>query len=57
MQSKEGETAAFSWILYESREQRGAVNAKVTTEKGAPPFNAKRMFFGGFATIVKLARP
>ncbi|MDR5857543.1 DUF1428 domain-containing protein [Caballeronia sp. LZ062] len=64
VQLKEDETVAFSWILYESREQRDAVNAKVMNdprlkammENGEPPFDAKRMFFGGFATIVELAR-
>ncbi|QSN63762.1 DUF1428 domain-containing protein [Caballeronia sp. M1242] len=64
VQLKEGETIAFSWILYESREQRDAVNAKVMNdprlkammEHGEPPFDAKRMFFGGFSTIVELAR-
>lgn len=64
VQMKEGETVAFSWIVYESREQRDAVNEKVMNdprlkammEKGEPPFDAKRMFFGGFRTLVELGR-
>lgn len=64
VQLKEGETVAFSWILYDSREQRDAVNEKVMNdprlkammEKGEPPFDAKRMFFGGFRTLVELGR-
>jgi uncharacterized protein YbaA (DUF1428 family) len=64
VQLKEGETVAFSWILYESREQRDTVNAKVMDdprlkammESGQPPFDPKRMFFGGFKTLVELGR-
>jgi uncharacterized protein YbaA (DUF1428 family) len=64
VQLKEGETVAFSWIVYESREVRDRVNAKVMEdprlkammEHGAPPFDPKRMFFGGFRTLVELAR-
>ena len=64
VQLKEGETVAFSWIVYESREQRDSVNAKVMEdprlksmmESGTPPFDPQRMFFGGFSTIVELSR-
>lgn len=64
VQLKEGETVAFSYIVYESREQRDSVNAKVMEdprlksmmESAAPPFDAQRMFFGGFKTIVELER-
>ncbi|SAK65048.1 hypothetical protein AWB79_03178 [Caballeronia hypogeia] len=64
VQMKEGETVAFSWIVYESREQRDAVNAKVMDdprlksmmESGAPPFDPQRMFFGGFKSMVELSR-
>jgi uncharacterized protein YbaA (DUF1428 family) len=64
VQLKEGETVAFSWIVYESREVRDSVNAKVMDdprlkammENGSPPFDPKRMFFGGFRTIVELSR-
>ncbi|KMQ81198.1 RNA signal recognition particle 4.5S RNA [Candidatus Burkholderia pumila] len=64
VQLKDGETVAFSWIIYESREVRDAVNAKVMDdprlkammENATPPFDSKRMFFGGFTTIVELSR-
>lgn len=64
VQQKEGETVAFSYIVYKSREQRDRVNAKVMEdprlksmmESGEPPFDPQRMFFGGFRTIVELSR-
>ena len=46
-----GETVAFSWIVYKSREHRDEVNAKVMADprlKGDMPFDAKRLIFGGF---------
>ena len=57
---KAGETVVFSWILYKSRAHRDKVNAKVMKdprlaammEKGAMPFDMKRMVYGGFKTIV-----
>ncbi|HEY7462418.1 MAG TPA: DUF1428 domain-containing protein [Gemmatimonadota bacterium] len=59
---KPGETVVFSWIVYKSRAQRDAVNAKVMSDRRlksmmdpkAMPFDPKRMFFGGFTTLVKL---
>jgi uncharacterized protein YbaA (DUF1428 family) len=64
VQMKEGETVVFSYIVYESREQRDSVNAKVMADPrlkalmdaGDPPFDPQRMFFGGFRAIVELAR-
>jgi len=60
--AKEGETVVFAYIVYESREQRDAVNAKVMADPrlhemcpehgGVPPFDCKRMAYGGFKTIV-----
>lgn len=58
---KRGETVMFSWITYKSRAQRDRVNAKVMEDPRMAammegkdmPFDAKRMFFGGFKTIVK----
>lgn len=57
---KEGETVVFAWIVYRSREERDAVNAKVMADPrlkemfdpAAMPFDAKRMFFGGFKIFV-----
>lgn len=57
---KRGETVVFAWIVYRSRAHRDRVNAKVMKDprladmmdmKDAP-FDAKRMFFGGFEVIV-----
>ncbi len=54
------ETVVFAWIVYESREHRDEVNAKVMkdprmAEAGGPdemPFDCSRMLYGGFRTIV-----
>jgi uncharacterized protein YbaA (DUF1428 family) len=59
---KPGEIVVFSWIVYKSRKQRDKVNAKVMKDKRlarmmdpkALPFDGKRMFFGGFKTLVEL---
>jgi uncharacterized protein YbaA (DUF1428 family) len=64
VQLKDGETVVFSWIVYESRAMRDSVNAKVMEdprlkammEGGEMPFDAQRMFFGGFTTLVELER-
>ncbi len=53
------ETVLFSWIVYESREHRDAVNKKVMAdprlrEMCDPGFDCKRMAFGGFRAIVDL---
>jgi uncharacterized protein YbaA (DUF1428 family) len=53
-----GETVVFAWIVYESREHRDAVNAKVmadprmNVDPAAMPFDSKRMIYGGFAPLV-----
>lgn len=60
VQAKDDEVVVFSWILYESREQRDAVNAKVMADERIMghmtdmPFDGKRMIYGGFETIVEL---
>lgn len=60
VQAKEDETVVFSWIVYDSREHRDAVNAKVMADerlKGSmetAPFDGKRMIYGGFRTLVEL---
>ena len=57
---KAGEVVIFSWITYASRKERDRVNAAVMADpfmQGPPkkmPFDSKRMFFGGFKTIVEL---
>ena len=60
VQAKEDETVALSWIVYESREQRDAVNAKVMADSriqatvSAAPFDGKRLIYGGFETFLEL---
>ena len=57
---KPGETVVFSYIVYQSRAQRDRVNAKAMkdprlTDMMDPktmPFDGKRMFWGGFKSIV-----
>jgi len=59
---KPGETVVFSYIRYKSRKHRDSVNAKAMKDKRfakmemmdpkAMPFDGKRMFWGGFKTIV-----
>jgi|SRR4029453_6752636 uncharacterized protein YbaA (DUF1428 family) len=59
---KPSETVVFSWITYKSRAQRDKVNAKVMADprlKGMMnpkemPFDAKRMIYGGFESLVKV---
>ena len=62
VKAKAGEVVVFSYIVYRSRAQRDKVNAKVMKDpRMAPmmdpkslPFDGKRMFWGGFKTIVEL---
>ena len=59
---KPGEVPVFSWIVFKSRAQRDRVNAKVMKDPRLAdmmsakdmPFDAKRMFWGGFKVIVDL---
>jgi uncharacterized protein YbaA (DUF1428 family) len=59
---KPNETVMFSYIVYKSRRDRDRINAKVmkdprlakTMEGKEIPFDAKRMIYGGFKTIVDL---
>lgn len=59
---KPNEVVWFSWIVYKSRKHRDQVNAKVMSDPRMekmmqgkkPPFDMKRMFFGGFKVMVSL---
>ena len=59
---KPDETVVFLWIVYKSRKHRDTVNAKVMKDPrlasmmdpNSRPFDGKRMFWGGFKTIVEL---
>ncbi|ALG72777.1 RNA signal recognition particle 4.5S RNA [Azospirillum thiophilum] len=60
VQATEEETVVFSWILYRSREDRDAINAKVMADPRMPkdmtqmPFDGKRMIYGGFRPFLEL---
>ena len=64
VQLKDDETVVFSWIVYDSRESRDRINKKVMEDPRmkdmmdpkAMPFDGKRMFWGGFKSIVELSR-
>jgi uncharacterized protein YbaA (DUF1428 family) len=56
---KPDETVVFGYIVFESREHRDRVNAKAMEDPriagmdpASMPFDGKRMFWGGFSTIV-----
>src|SRR5688572_9610250 len=59
---KPGEAAVFSYIAYKSRAHRDRVNAKVMKDPRIhalcdpknPPFDMKRMAYGGFKAIVDI---
>lgn len=54
------ETVVFSWIIFDSREHRDQVNARVMAdprikelcEENEEPFDCKRMAYGGFEVLV-----
>lgn len=58
---KAGETVVFAYIVYKSRAHRDRVNAKVMKDPRIAgmmdikslPFDAKRMFWGGFKTLLR----
>lgn len=56
---EDDEVVVFSWIVYESREQRDRVNAAVmddprikAMEGKQMPFDGMRMFWGGFQVLL-----
>ncbi len=59
--AKDGESVVMAYIVYESREHRDAVNAKVMADPRMkdmcdpenPIFDYTRMAYGGFKTIVE----
>ena len=60
MQAKEDEIVVFAWITYPSREVRDEINVKVMEDPRLadsmqnPPFDAKRMIYGGFEPFLEL---
>jgi len=59
MKLKPAETVVFAYIVFKSRAHRDRVNKKVMKEMNDMvgskdmPFDAKRMVYGGFKTIVE----
>jgi uncharacterized protein YbaA (DUF1428 family) len=61
-QAKERRDRVLSYIVYKSRADRDRINAKVMKDKRlakmmdpkAMPFDARRMIWGGFKTVVAL---
>ena len=57
---KPGEVVVFSWIVYNSRAHRDAVNKKVMADARLKmdmktmPFDTKRMIWGGFKTMIEM---
>jgi uncharacterized protein YbaA (DUF1428 family) len=62
VQLKDDELVVFSFIVYASREERDRVNAAVMEDPRIKnmmdpkemPFDGKRMFWGGFKTLVEM---
>jgi uncharacterized protein YbaA (DUF1428 family) len=57
---KKNEVVIFAYIVYKSRKDRDRINAKAMNDKRFAnmdpkkmPFDGKRMFWGGFKTIVE----
>ncbi len=63
VQLKAAEVVVFSWIVYNSREERDGINAKVMADPRMKdmmdpkkiPFAGMRMFWGGFKRLVELS--
>jgi uncharacterized protein YbaA (DUF1428 family) len=61
VKKKPNETVVFAWITYKSRAARDRVNARVMADPrlksmmdaSNAPFDAKRMIYGGFESLVK----
>lgn len=59
---KTNETVVFAWIVYKSKAHRDQVNKKIMTDPRMaklcdpknPPFDMKRMSYGGFKIAVTL---
>ena len=59
---KDDEVVVFAWITYKTRAQRDKILEKVMADPRLAefsdpkklPFDAKRMFWGGFKTLVEL---
>ena len=56
VQAKDDETVVFSWIEYPDKATRDAANEKMSADSEAMqmemPFDASRMFWGGFEPVL-----
>ena len=55
VQAREDETVVFSWVEYPDKATRDAANEKMAADYNADmemPFDAKRMFWGGFEPVI-----
>jgi len=63
VKAKKGEVVVFSWIVYRNRRDRDRINKKVMADPRLAamadpknlPFDAMRMFWGGFKPMVEYA--
>ena len=67
--TKEDEVVIFGWVAFESRETRSLANKRVAadprmadlinplTNTSRPIFDAKRMVYGGFRSLVQSSNP
>ena len=63
VQLKEGELIALAWVVYKNRADRDRISKAVmedpefkdSMDPSKMPFDGKRMFWGGFQTIVGLS--
>ena len=62
VKAKPSETVVFAYVVYKSRTHRDQVNKKVMSDPRLKdmcdpknmPFDARRMFWGGFKTLVEI---
>ena len=63
VQLKDGEVIALAWVVYRNKEDRDRINKaivedpqlKESMDPSKMPFDGKRMFWGGFETIIGLS--
>lgn len=66
VKAEDGETVCFSWIEWPDKATRDAVFAQMEEmmktderfdpKKNIPPFDGKRMIFGGFEPVVQIGK-
>ena len=62
VQLKDGEVIALAWVVYRSKQERDRISKEVmedpqlkqSMDPAKMPFDGKRMFWGGFETIIGL---